>query len=84
MAINIKNAETQRLSNKLAEITGESITTAVTVAVRERLDRVHQAVPTRDERVAKVLELGRQISAALGPNPMKVKDLDDDETGLPV
>jgi antitoxin VapB len=42
MSLNIKNAETYRLVRELAELTGESMTTAVTSAVRERLARVRQ------------------------------------------
>jgi antitoxin VapB len=40
MAMNIKNEQTQRLSKELAKLTGESMTTAVTQAVRERLERL--------------------------------------------
>jgi antitoxin VapB len=36
MGLNIKNAETHRLVRELAALTGESMTTAVTEAVRER------------------------------------------------
>jgi antitoxin VapB len=42
MSLNIKNEQTHALARELAEITGESITGAVTVAVRERLDRLRQ------------------------------------------
>ena len=37
MALNIKDAETDRLVRRLAEVTGEKITDAVRIAVRERL-----------------------------------------------
>jgi antitoxin VapB len=40
MALNIKNEETQKLVQELAKLTGESMTAAITEAVRERLDRV--------------------------------------------
>jgi antitoxin VapB len=40
MGLNIKNAETYRLVEELAKRTGESMTTAITVAVRERLQRI--------------------------------------------
>jgi antitoxin VapB len=40
MGLNLKNEETHRLAQELAALTGESMTTAVTVAVRERLDRI--------------------------------------------
>ena len=42
MSLNIKNAETHRLVQELAELTGETQTTAVTIAVHERLVRVRQ------------------------------------------
>jgi antitoxin VapB len=40
MSLNIKNEATHRLAQELAAMTGESLTTAVTEAVRERLVRV--------------------------------------------
>ncbi|HTG59614.1 MAG TPA: type II toxin-antitoxin system VapB family antitoxin [Terriglobia bacterium] len=40
MGLNIKNEETQELARELARLTGESMTAAITKAVRERLDRV--------------------------------------------
>jgi antitoxin VapB len=43
MALNIKDGEADRLARDLARSTGESLTTAVTVALRERLERVRGA-----------------------------------------
>ena len=43
MGLNIKNEETHRLVQELATLTGESMTAAVTEAVRERLNRVRRA-----------------------------------------
>ncbi|HZA65514.1 MAG TPA: type II toxin-antitoxin system VapB family antitoxin [Geminicoccaceae bacterium] len=37
--LNIKDAETDRLARRLADLTGESIIKAVRTAVRERLER---------------------------------------------
>jgi antitoxin VapB len=48
MALNIKDAETDRLARELAEVTGESLTAAVATAVRERLERVRAHPPGRD------------------------------------
>lgn len=39
MALNIENEETERLARELARATGENLTVAVTVALRERLER---------------------------------------------
>jgi antitoxin VapB len=83
MAMNIKNAETERLAKELARATGESVTTAVTVAVRERLDRVRSK---RGEGLAdRLLALGRDCAARL-KEPYRTVDHGDmlyDERGLP-
>jgi antitoxin VapB len=43
MGFNIENEETHRLVEELAKLTGESMTAAVTAAVRERLERIRRA-----------------------------------------
>jgi len=40
MSLNIKNEEAHRLARELAALTGESMTVAVTEALRERIERV--------------------------------------------
>ncbi|MCA1693607.1 MAG: type II toxin-antitoxin system VapB family antitoxin [Actinobacteria bacterium] len=50
MALNIKDDRADRLARELAAETGESITRAVTVAVRERLQRLRGAVPRERRR----------------------------------
>src|SRR5262249_27741169 len=42
MGFNIKNREAHLMAQELSKLTGESMTTAVTIALRERLDRVRQ------------------------------------------
>ena len=42
MALNIRNAEAERLAEALAQLTGESKTQAVTIALRDRLDRLRR------------------------------------------
>ncbi len=39
MSLNIKNDETHRLATQLAQLTGETLTRAVTIALKERLER---------------------------------------------
>lgn len=73
VSINIKNPETHRLARELAELTGESMTTAVTVAVRERRDRV---LARRGGRAQVMLELGRDTARRL---PASVRDVDHGE-----
>jgi antitoxin VapB len=43
VGLNIKNEETHRLVAEFAKLTGESMTAAVTEAVRERLERIRRA-----------------------------------------
>lgn len=43
MALSIKSEEADRLARELAEVTGESLTESVVVALRQRLDRVRRA-----------------------------------------
>lgn len=57
MALNIKDKGTDRLARELAAETGESITVAIAVAVRERLERLRGAVPRERRRE----ELGRIV-----------------------
>lgn len=55
MALNIRNAEAERLAAELARLTGETKTGAVVTALRERLTRVRRArgrPPLADELVA--------------------------------
>ncbi|MEP6507053.1 MAG: type II toxin-antitoxin system VapB family antitoxin [Gemmatimonadales bacterium] len=40
MALSIKNRETDRLAHQLADATGETVTEAVTTAIRNRLETV--------------------------------------------
>jgi antitoxin VapB len=81
MSLNIKNPEAHRLAQELAELTGESMATAVTEAVRERLASIR-----RRGMADRLMEIGKQASERLnapGPKMMKIEDLYDDETGLP-
>ena len=54
MGIFIKNPETEKAVRALAELTGESLTTAIEVAVRERLSKTapKPAKPTFEEMMA--------------------------------
>ena len=87
MAVNIKNAETEQLARELAALTGESVTAAVTTALRERLERLNRASTPGDpaERAARMLALGRDVAARL-PEPWRSEDhgkLLYDDKGLP-
>ena len=83
MALNIKNKETHRLIEELAELTGENMTAAVTTAVRERLDRTRrqQGQSLSDQ----LLAIGRDCAAHL-KEPYRSADHGEllyDDRGLP-
>ena len=83
MSLNIKSGEAHRLARELARLTGESMTAAVTQAVRERLDRLR-----RDEAVGltdRLLAIGKDCAARL-TEPFRTADHGDllyDDRGLP-
>ena len=83
MGMNIKNDEAQKLAHKLSELTGESLTAAVTQAVRERLERIENA---RGAGLAdRLLRIGKDCAAHL-KEPFLSADHGDilyDERGLP-
>ncbi len=83
MAMNIKSHEAQKLAHKLSKLTGESLTTAVTEAVRERLERVEKE---QGERLAvRLRRIGKDCAAHL-KEPFRSGDhaeLFYDERGLP-
>ena len=83
MGLNIKNPETHQLAQELANRTGETLTAAVTTAVRERLDRVRreQGVSLAD----RLMEIGQDCAKHL-KEPFRSADHGDllyDERGLP-
>lgn len=64
MALNIKDAATDRLARELAAATGESITEALRLAIEERLVRVRQRTRshTEDDTLAQIVRRGRARS----------------------
>jgi antitoxin VapB len=58
MALNIKNAETERLAAEVADLAGETKTRAITIALRERLARLreHETAAAREARVRRFFE----------------------------
>jgi antitoxin VapB len=83
MSLNLKNEETNRLAHELAGLTGETLTTAVTVAVRERLERLQQS--KRGALSDRLLKIGQDCAAHLKEPFLSVDhgDLLYDERGLP-
>jgi len=83
MGMNIKSQEAHRLTRQLAKLTGESLTTAVTESVRERLARVRRERGV--DLAERLLAIGRDCAAHL-KKPFRTIDHGEmlyDERGLP-
>jgi antitoxin VapB len=83
MALNIKDETADRLARELAAVTGESITTAVTVAVRERLERLEGESPAERKR-REIRQIQQEVARlpVLDDRPAD-EILGYDENGLP-
>jgi antitoxin VapB len=82
MTLNIKDPEAHKLARKLADQTGETMTRAVTEALRERLARVNRAQKP-DNTASDLLSIGRRCAAMLTGKPVDHGSLLYDERGLP-
>ena len=84
MSLNISDAETCRMAVELAQLTGETTIGAVTIAIREQLERERRK---RDATLlAQELQaIGQRCAALLAPGPAAVEhgDLLYNERGLP-
>ncbi len=86
MSLNIKNPETYRLVKELADATGQTMTGAVTEAVRQQLQQL-RAIRDDDveTRLARLLELAGEIRRG-APAGYFEQDFDlvlYDDMGLP-
>ena len=81
MSLNVKNEETCQLAHELAELTGETMTGAITVALRQRLEREREIA----ERLKRMRAISKRIAKHLRPGPSAVEHGDClyDEHGLP-
>jgi antitoxin VapB len=60
--LNIKSEDAYRLASRLSELTGESLTTVVTRALRAELEREERQRDVK-ARVDRVMEIAREIRA---------------------
>ena len=84
MSLNIKNKETCRLAGELAQLTGETMTGAITVALQERLDREkrERSASARLQRMRAIADRCAKLLREAGP-PVDHGELLYDERGLP-
>jgi len=83
MSLNIKNEEAHRLAQELARLTGESMTAAVSEAIRERLERVR--ANSGNDLARRIMNIAKECGP-LWKEPYRSIDIDEllyDEDGLP-
>lgn len=84
MQLNIKNDETYQLAAELADLTGETLTETVTVALRERLARVKRRLRGEQSLVNELDDIARRCAALPVLDDRADADiLGYDEYGLP-
>ncbi|HET7326891.1 MAG TPA: type II toxin-antitoxin system VapB family antitoxin [Nocardioidaceae bacterium] len=82
MALSIKSEEADRLARELAKETGESLTEAIVVALRERLERAHAERGLRmSDRMRRLQDDVARLPVLDPRAPDAILDYDDD--GLP-
>jgi antitoxin VapB len=81
MALSIKTAEADRLARELASATGETLTDAVTNALRERLDRVRTKQDDFTERIRRLQDEIAALPIVDSRSPDEI--IGYDEHGLP-
>jgi antitoxin VapB len=74
MALSIKTDEADRLARELARLHGETITEAVTVALRQRLDRDRSKPRSQREKLAAMQAILDRLGPPDDPRPMTKAD----------
>ncbi len=82
MSLNIKDPEAHQLAQELSKATGETMTEAVTVALRERIARLRRSRKA-DATAAELLAIGARCAASLKGRPVDHATVLFDENGLP-
>lgn len=81
MALTIKNPETDQIARELVNLTGEGLTQAIDIALKERLQRIHKSKQLEERKARIEDQLGTIHANQIAP----VLTDDDlyDESGLP-
>jgi len=76
MALSIKTDEADRLARALAQLTGETMTRAVTTALRERLTRERAKREAANDLPARLEALSRRFRAEYDARPVTKAEWD--------
>ena len=81
MSLNVKDPEAHRLAQAIAQETGETLTRAVTEALRERYERLHKRDP--ETMAADIRAIAKRASAHIKRPYLDHAEFLYDEHGLP-
>jgi len=76
MALSIKTREVDELPRELVALTGETVTGAVTVALRERLERERQARAAQADFPARIKAHAAHLKARFNVQPISKAEFD--------
>ena len=80
--LNIKNPEARQLAMELSRMTGESVTQAVTTALRERLERLRK-LRCREGVAEKLMAIADELAHLPVLDAREPDEILYDEVGLP-
>ena len=87
MGLNIKNERTHALVRRLAQLTGQSQTSAVEDAVRRRIEELSRSEDEVEARIKRIEQIAAEFSADLTDEDraalLSADDYLYDELGLP-
>jgi antitoxin VapB len=84
MALSLKDPEADRLAREVAARTGETLTGAIVVALRERLARLRARPAQKQKLIDDMREIGRRCAALPVLNDRSEDEiLGYDENGIP-
>ena len=77
MALSIKTEEADRLARELSRLTGETMTDAITQAMRERLDRLRAEQEAQSDYVSRMKAFVRQRANRYDRRPVTKQEWDE-------
>lgn len=77
MALSIKTDEADRLARELSRLTGETMTDAITQAMRERLDRLRAEREAQRDYVARMKAFVRERAIRYDRRPVTKQEWDE-------
>lgn len=77
MALSIKTEEADKLARELSRLTGETMTDAITKALRERLDRLRTEQKAQGDYAARVQKFVREQSHLFDRRPVTKEEWDE-------